>query len=75
IEIAGHTDNVGNSAYNQKLSENRAKFIADEIIRIYGIQADRLTWKGYGSTKPCAPNDSPENRAKNRRTELIITKK
>lgn len=75
IEIAGHTDNVGNSAYNQKLSENRAKFIADEIIRIYGIQADRITWKGYGSTKPCAPNDSPENRAKNRRTELIITKK
>lgn len=75
IEIAGHTDNVGNAAYNQKLSESRANNIALELNKVYGIQLDRLTWKGYGSEKPCAPNDTPENRAKNRRTELIITQK
>lgn len=75
IEIAGHTDNVGNAAYNKKLSEGRANYVANELIKLYGIQAERLTWKGYGDTKPCAPNDTPENRAKNRRTELIITKK
>ena len=75
IEIAGHTDNVGNAAYNKKLSEGRANYVANELIKLYGIQAERLTWKGYGDTKPCAPNDTPENRAKNRRTDLIITKK
>ncbi|MCQ2960545.1 MAG: OmpA family protein [Bacteroidales bacterium] len=73
VEIEGHTDNVGNATYNQTLSEKRAKFIALELIKIYGIQIERLSWKGYGSTKPCAPNDTPENRAKNRRTQLIIT--
>ena len=75
VEIAGHTDNVGNAAYNKKLSDGRANYVANELIKLYGIQAERLTWKGYGDTKPCAPNDTPENRAKNRRTELIITKK
>ncbi|MCQ2605765.1 MAG: OmpA family protein [Bacteroidales bacterium] len=75
VEIEGHTDNVGNATYNQTLSEKRAKFIALELIKIYGIQIERLSWKGYGSTKPCAPNDTPENRAKNRRTQLVITKK
>lgn len=75
IEIGGHTDNVGNVAYNKKLSENRANTVARDLIQIYGIEQERLTWKGYGDSKPCAPNDTPENRAKNRRTELIITKK
>ncbi|MBP5722599.1 MAG: OmpA family protein, partial [Bacteroidales bacterium] len=75
IEIGGHTDNVGNAAYNQKLSENRATYIASELIKVYGVEKERLTWKGYGSSKPCAPNDTPANRAKNRRTEMIITAK
>ena len=75
IEIGGHTDKVGNASYNQKLSENRATYIAEELTKIYGVAKERITWKGYGSSKPCASNDTPENRAKNRRTEMIITKK
>ncbi len=75
VEIGGHTDNVGSSAYNQNLSEKRAAYIANELIKTYGVEAQRLSWKGYGDTKPCVPNTSDENRAKNRRTELIITAK
>lgn len=75
VEIGGHTDNVGSSSYNQKLSEKRAEYIVSVLTKTYGIEAQRLTWKGYGDTKPCVPNTSDENRAKNRRTELIITAK
>lgn len=72
-ELAGHTDNVGNESYNQKLSADRANAVRDALINI-GVKSDRLTAKGYGSSQPLVPNDSEENRAKNRRTELIILK-
>lgn len=72
-ELAGHTDNVGNENYNQILSAERANAVRDALINI-GVDAKRLTAKGYGSSKPIAPNDSEENKAKNRRTELIILK-
>lgn len=75
FEIGGHTDNVGNATYNQKLSEQRASTVVTELVTKYGVDAKRLTWKGYGSTKPCVANDTPEHRAQNRRTELIITEK
>lgn len=71
IEVAGHTDNVGDPAQNMSLSSARAasvlKYLTDR-----GISAGRLKAHGYGDTKPLAPNDSPENRAKNRRTEFTI---
>jgi OOP family OmpA-OmpF porin len=69
IEIEGHTDSVGPEAYNQKLSENRAKAIMDYFVN-HGVSADQMTMKGYGETKPAFPNDTKENRAKNRRVEL-----
>lgn len=71
IELSGHTDNVGDKKMNQVLSENRAKAVQDYLIA-NGIDAKRLTYKGYGDTKPKVKNDSPENRQKNRRTEFKV---
>ena len=72
IQISGHTDNIGNDADNLKLSENRAKAVADYLVS-KGIDASRLTWKGYGKTKPVADNGTDEGRARNRRTEFTVT--
>ena len=74
IEVSGHTDNVGNDELNQTLSENRAKSVYTYLIA-NGIKADRLVYKGYGKTQPVAPNDTEDNRSKNRRTEFKITAK
>ena len=71
VELAGHTDNVGNESYNQKLSSSRAESVRKALIE-KGIEENRLTAKGYGASKPLAPNDSDENRALNRRTEMIV---
>ncbi len=71
IQISGHTDNIGKDADNLKLSENRAKAVAGYLIG-KGIDAKRLTWKGYGAAKPLADNNTEEGRAKNRRTEFTI---
>ena len=73
IEIQGHTDNRGSKAYNQKLSERRAKSVVDYLIE-HGIAPERLTSKGYGLTKPVATNKTEAGRAENRRTELLVTK-
>ncbi len=71
IEISGHTDNIGSSDHNQKLSENRAKAVYDYLIN-EGIDESRLKYAGYGDTYPIASNDSKKGRAKNRRTEFKI---
>jgi OmpA-OmpF porin, OOP family len=69
IEIAGHTDNAGKAAYNEKLSMKRAQAV-QAYIEKKGITKDRLTAKGYGFSKPVASNDTPEGKAENRRVEL-----
>lgn len=74
IEISGHTDNVGNDALNQTLSENRAKAVYDYLIA-NKMNASRLVFKGYGKTQPIAPNDTDDNRSQNRRTEFKIIAK
>lgn len=71
VELAGHTDNVGNDTYNMKLSAERAESVRKALID-NGIDGQRLTARGYGATMPMAPNDSDEHRALNRRTEMII---
>ena len=71
IEIGGHTDNIGDSRLNLALSENRARVIYNYLVS-KGIAESRLFFKGYGSTKPVAPNDTEENKKKNRRVELTI---
>jgi outer membrane protein OmpA-like peptidoglycan-associated protein len=71
VELAGHTDDVGNANYNLKLSSERAVVVRDALIG-KGIDGNRLTAKGYGSAKPLVPNDNDEHRAVNRRTEMIV---
>ena len=69
LEIQGHTDNVGGDAYNQTLSEARAKAVVAWLTQ-HGVAAARLTAKGYGKTIPIADNSKDEGRAKNRRVEI-----
>jgi OmpA-OmpF porin, OOP family len=71
IEIGGHTDNVGKPAANMVLSMDRAKSVMAYIIS-KGIDATRLTAKGYGMTMPVADNKTAEGKAQNRRTEVKI---
>lgn len=72
VEIGGHTDSVGGEADNQVLSERRAGAVVT-YLEEKGIEAHRLTSKGYGESKPVATNETAEGRAKNRRTEMKIT--
>lgn len=69
--IEGHTDNVGNAESNQALSERRAAAVRNFLIDTYGIDASRLTSKGFGANNPVASNDTPEGRQQNRRVELV----
>jgi outer membrane protein OmpA-like peptidoglycan-associated protein len=71
VRVDGHTDSKGNEIYNQKLSENRAKEVMNELINM-GIPAERLTYAGMGLTKPVASNLSENGRFKNRRVEFVI---
>tara|TARA_Y100000589_G_scaffold331027_1_gene382693 strand:- start:7583 stop:9604 length:2022 start_codon:yes stop_codon:yes gene_type:complete len=74
IAIHGHTDNVGDPQENLILSENRAKAVYQYLI-LEGIDPSRLQYKGFGDTKPIVSNNTEEGRAKNRRTEFVITAK
>jgi outer membrane protein OmpA-like peptidoglycan-associated protein len=71
IAINGYTDNVGSNESNLMLSTNRAKAVMDYFIE-KGIAANRLQYKGFGSAKPIANNDTEEGRAINRRTEMVV---
>lgn len=71
IEIQGHTDNVGTAEVNSKLSHARANAVRDALVGQHGIEASRLSATGFGDTKPLVANDTDENRAKNRRVELV----
>ncbi|WP_338768033.1 OmpA family protein [Bernardetia sp. ABR2-2B] len=73
IEIAGHTDNVGDKDANLKLSQERAEAVRDYLIK-KGIDAKRITAKGYGDTKPVADNSTNAGKQQNRRTEVKIIK-
>ena len=75
IEFGGHTDNSGDKVFNKTLSTNRAKAVYEYVLQKGGNVADKLSYKGYGDSKPKVPNDTPENKAKNRRTELKIISK
>lgn len=73
IAIHGHTDNVGKDEANLALSEERAKAVYDYLLSVK-VSADRLSFRGYGSTLPIADNGSEIGRAKNRRVEFVILK-
>lgn len=70
VEIRGHTDNSGKHDKNVKLSADRAESVKKWLVN-KGIAASRLTTKGFGPDSPIAPNDTPENKQKNRRIEFV----
>lgn len=70
IYVVGHTDSSGSAVYNQKLSERRAKFIADELVKA-GADPERIFYEGVGESQPVASNQTEEGKRKNRRFELV----
>lgn len=71
LEIAGHTDAVGDSVKNYLLSQQRAGVVRDYLVK-HGIDSTRLTTRGYGGSRPIADNQDPAQRPRNRRVEVII---
>lgn len=71
FEIAGHTDNTGNSEANLRLSESRAKAVYNFLVK-KGIGSSRLTYRGYGDTNPVADNGTAAGRTKNRRVQFVV---
>ncbi|MCB2094765.1 MAG: OmpA family protein [Rhodobacteraceae bacterium] len=71
IEISGHTDSDGSNATNQRLSDARAASVA-RYFQAKGIDKSRFVTIGYGETRPVAPNDTSENKARNRRIEFAV---
>jgi len=78
VVIDGHTDGKGSDSYNQTLSERRADAVRKWLVDPGGVEASRIATKGWGKTKPVAPNtkpngaDDPEGRQKNRRVEITV---
>jgi OmpA-OmpF porin, OOP family len=70
FEIDGHTDNTGDATHNMTLSQQRADAVKTQLVSM-GIDASRLSTKGFGDTRPIDTNDTPEGRANNRRVEFI----
>lgn len=71
IKIIGHTDADGNDAANLDLSKRRAAAVKNELVKTFGIDAARIDTEGKGETQPVAPNDTPSNKALNRRVEFV----
>lgn len=71
VEISSHTDNTGDSLYNEDLSQRRAESVVNYLVE-KGIEKNRLIAQGYGKRKPIAPNNTKEGRARNRRTEFKV---
>ena len=72
FSIEGHTDSDGDFDTNQKLSEDRAKTVMDQLISM-GIDENRLSFRGFGETTPVDTNNTPEGKASNRRVEFVKT--
>lgn len=75
IRVRGHTDNVGDEAYNQQLSEQRASRVAEYLIENAELNPDKMSYDGRGARDPVADNATSEGRAKNRRVEIILLDK
>ncbi len=71
FQVEGHTDSDGGAAYNLGLSQRRAQAVVDDLVTRYKIVRSRLVAKGYGLTRPVAPNTTPAGKALNRRVELL----
>ncbi len=71
ILVAGHTDSSGSDQYNQRLSEDRARSVAN-YLGSHGVSSYRISTVGYGESMPIASNNTPEGRQANRRVEIEI---
>ena len=71
VEISGHTDSIGTEEVNRKLSQERAEAVREYLVS-HGVHTARITARGYGASKPVAPNETEEGRQRNRRTEFRI---
>jgi outer membrane protein OmpA-like peptidoglycan-associated protein len=74
VQVDGHTDNVGNPENNKKLSQDRAEAVVKYLVEKKGVDAKRLSAKGFGDTQPIADNKTEQGRAKNRRVDFTVTK-
>ena len=78
VAIEGHTDSKGDDAYNQRLSESRARAVRDYLKDVRGIAADRMSVKGFGEGRPVAQNTTPDGKdneagqQENRRVEVVL---
>lgn len=72
VQVIGHTDSEGSAAFNQDLSERRARSVAGVLLE-QGVSGGRIVPIGRGEAQPVASNNSPEGRRQNRRVEIIIT--
>ena len=72
IIVAGHTDNMGEERYNDKLSLSRADAVKSYLESLHGISPERIIIKGYGLSNPIDTNETEEGRAKNRRAHIQI---
>ncbi|MGZ9214616.1 MAG: OmpA family protein [Candidatus Binatia bacterium] len=81
VRVEGHTDGKGSESYNQKLSERRANSVRDWFVKKEGLKNLKSSTRGFGAKNPVAPNtkpdgsDDPDGRQKNRRVEIVISKK
>ena len=71
VTVEGHTDNVGGAALNRRLSQARANAVMAALVKL-GVEKNRLEAKGFGPSRPIAPNDTAEGRDANRRVEFVI---
>jgi len=71
IEIDGYTDNIGSKYYNLVLSKRRAEAVKDILVKKFKINPNRIIVKGFGEKYPLVPNTTPQNRALNRRVEIV----
>jgi OOP family OmpA-OmpF porin len=72
VEIAGHSDSIGDAEYNRFLSQRRAEAVANRLTSVLGVDPDRVSAMGYGEAEPIASNDTAAGRAQNRRVEARI---
>ncbi|MDF3818560.1 OmpA family protein [Leptospira sp. 96542] len=72
IRVAGHTDNIGKRDYNLKLSEDRAKSVLGSLVNNYNFDEKNISYKGYADDFPIVPNNSDDNRKKNRRVDITL---
>jgi outer membrane protein OmpA-like peptidoglycan-associated protein len=71
VGVYGHTDDVGNDAMNQQLSESRAVSVRAYLLQ-NGLRGDGVESRGYGESQPLVPNTSATNRAQNRRVQIVL---